>query len=177
MTPRQRRFVLEYLIDANALRAARRAGYHMELSHGNLSKLLRKPAVRAALEDAMAARARRTGITPERVLDELVRVAFAEIAAVVTWDADGPLLKDSATLSDGDCAAIAELATAADGSAVTVRLHDKGAALALLARRLGLVAGRGASGPAAEAAGIPGARALVEAVERMRSMAAPRPAP
>jgi len=71
MTPRQRRFVLEYLIDANATRAARRAGYRAGSLRGIVPRLLRNPEVRAALAAAMAERARRSGLAPERVLDEL----------------------------------------------------------------------------------------------------------
>ncbi|HUZ75802.1 MAG TPA: terminase small subunit [Stellaceae bacterium] len=163
MTPRQHRFVLEYLLDANATQAARRAGYRTRASHGIVNALLHDPTVRAALGQAMAARARRTGITAERVLDELVRVAFAEIAAVIEWGADGPRLKDCAALSDDDRAAIAEIATDENGRAVAARLHDKGAALAVLARRLGLCDRGAASGRDAAAPRSARARVLVDA--------------
>jgi phage terminase small subunit len=159
MTPRQRRFVLEYLIDANGVQAARRAGYRRRDRGGGVTRLLRHPEIRAALDAAMAARARRTGVTVERVLDELVRVAFAELSPIVAWGADGARLTDGTALPADACAAIAALATDEDGRAVAVRLHDKGAALALLARRLGLF-GRAAPAERTEAAR---AKSLVEA--------------
>jgi len=147
MTPRQRRFVLEYLQDANATRAAIRAGYNRRWANANVRDVLRHPEVRAALDRAIAARCARTGITAERVLDELVRVAFAELGRVVEWRADGARMKPLDRLARDDTAAIAELALGPDGRITRLKLHDKDAALAALARRLGLVdpAARGAA--------------------------------
>jgi len=65
LTPRQRRFVEEYLIDLNARHAARRAGF----SPGSLSypsRLMRNPEIARAIAQAMAEQAERTGITRER---------------------------------------------------------------------------------------------------------------
>jgi phage terminase small subunit len=139
MNHRQQRFVLEYLQDANLTQAAIRAGYRPRWAHsGNVVRLAGRPDVRAALAAEIAARARRTGILPDRVLDELVRIAFAEIGRIVEWRPDGALLKPRESLSPDDTAAIAEMALDDQGRIVTLRLHDKEAALAVLARRLGV---------------------------------------
>lgn len=140
MKDRHRLFVLEYLQDADAGKAAIRAGYAPRWARWNADRLLRNPAVRAALKQEMDARAERTGITAERVLDELVRLAFAELGRVVEWRPDGARMKPRDALSPDDTAAIAELALDGDGRIVRLRLHDKDAALAALARRLGLYA-------------------------------------
>jgi phage terminase small subunit len=138
MNHRQQRLVLEYLQDANMSQAAIRAGYKPRWVATNGTQLARNPAVRAALEREMAARGERTGVTAQRVIDELMRVAFAEIGALVEWDGDGARMKPAATLSRDETAAIAELVLGGDGRIARLRLHDKGAALGVLARRLGL---------------------------------------
>jgi len=140
MNHRQQRFVLEYLQDANLTQAAIRAGYKRRWANsGNVMRLVGRPGVRAALRAEMAARARRTGITRERVLDALVRVAFAEIGRVVEWGPGGARLRPRGALAPAESAAIAELALDGEGRIVTLRLHDKDAALAALARRFGLI--------------------------------------
>jgi hypothetical protein len=65
LTPRQRRFVGEYLIDLDAGAAARRAGFSPK-AIGYPSQLMRNPEVARAIAQAMAERAERTGITRER---------------------------------------------------------------------------------------------------------------
>jgi phage terminase small subunit len=140
MNRRQQRLVLEYLQDANLTQAAIRAGYKPHWSRHQLHRLSRNPAIREALDREMAARAARTGVTAQRVIDELMRVAFAEIGALVEWEDDGARMKPSAALSRDETAAIAELVLGGDGRIARLRLHDKGAALGVLARRLRLFA-------------------------------------
>jgi phage terminase small subunit len=75
LTPKQARFVQEYLIDLNAAQAAIRAGYSAKtarmIGHENLTK----PEIAAAIEKAMAERAERTGLTADWVVDELRKIA------------------------------------------------------------------------------------------------------
>ena len=87
--------------------------------------------------EEVEARARRLGITLDRVLEQLYAIAFADIRRVVAWD-DGTLtLKASGELLPGDAAAIAEIvASAKDQKIYRVKLHDKTPALALLTRIL-----------------------------------------
>jgi Terminase small subunit len=77
MTPRQRFFVLEYLIDLDPKKAAIRAGYAPRGAAGRGSVLLRRPEIAQAIHAAMDERARRTGITIERVLEEYARIVLA----------------------------------------------------------------------------------------------------
>lgn len=76
LTPRQQRFVDEYLIDLNATQAAIRAGYSKNGAEVTASKLLRVAKVSAAIAKAQEKRAARTGINQDRVLKELARIAF-----------------------------------------------------------------------------------------------------
>ena len=66
----------EYLIDLNATQAAIRAGYSPNAAGSIGSELLKKPEIRARIDQAMAERSKRTGINADRVLRELGRIAF-----------------------------------------------------------------------------------------------------
>ncbi|MDB5453531.1 MAG: BcepC6B, partial [Caulobacteraceae bacterium] len=65
LTDRQRLFVEEYLVDLNLAAAARRAGYAPSTAHSPDGLL--SPAVHAAIDGALAARAERTRVTADRV--------------------------------------------------------------------------------------------------------------
>ncbi len=140
MTPRQRRFVEEYLIDLNATQAARRAGYSAKSAAGRGSKLLRNPAVAAAIEKAQAKRAQRTRVTADRVVTELAKVAFGDSRRLVSWGPGGIELRESSELTEAEAALVSEVSetrTAAGGTR-RVKLHCKMTALTALGKHLGL---------------------------------------
>ena len=76
ITEKQQRFVEEYLIDLNATKAAIRAGYSPKTADVQGPRLLGKVRVSCAIARAKAERSRRTGITQDRILQELARIAF-----------------------------------------------------------------------------------------------------
>lgn len=78
LTPKQQRFVDEYLVDLNATQAAVRAGYSARTANEQGARLLAKASVRAAVDAAKAQRSQRTGITAERVLADLFDIATAD---------------------------------------------------------------------------------------------------
>ncbi len=139
MSPRQRRFVDEYLIDLDGKHAAIRAGYPPRVAKDRAYRLLRTPEIADAIAAAMAARSRRTGITRERVLEELARIAFVDWRKLAVWGSEGVELTDSRELSAAETAAVAAVRTD-DGweGRVDIALHDKRRALDTLARILGL---------------------------------------
>jgi hypothetical protein len=74
LTPRQQRFVEEYLADLNATQAYKRAGFTAKndnVAAASASALLRKSKVAAAVQAAFQARAQRTEITQGYVLQAL----------------------------------------------------------------------------------------------------------
>src|SRR5690242_4472094 len=146
LSDRQRKFVGEYLIHLNATKAAVRAGYSPRSAADIGHALLRHhPAVMAALAAAMAERERRTGVTAERIVTELARIAFADIRSFADWGKDGADLglRAAAELSADDTAAIAEIyGPGKAGGRPKLKLHDKRAALELLARHVGLIGPR-----------------------------------
>lgn len=146
MTPRQRLFVSEYLVDFNGKQAAIRAGYGTKTAAHEAWKLLnRRPNVARAVEDGMRAQEARTGISADRALEEIARIAFSDVRRLFETKNGVLTVKDIATLSDADAAAIARIVITKDR--VDIRLHDKRAALLDLARHLGLVGKRSDSQP------------------------------
>ena len=75
LTPKQERFVAEYLIDLNATQAAIRAGYSEKTAQMIGSENLAKPMVAAAVAAAVAKRSERTEITQDYVLALIVDTA------------------------------------------------------------------------------------------------------
>jgi phage terminase small subunit len=68
LTPKQIRFVDEYLIDLNATQAAIRAGYSEKTAYAVGAENLRKPQIAKLLADRQSDRAERTEITQDYVL-------------------------------------------------------------------------------------------------------------
>jgi phage terminase small subunit len=77
LTEKQARFVAEYLVDLDATKAAKRAGYSEKTAYAIGFENLRKPEIQESIAKAMEAREKRTCITQDRVLQELARIAFA----------------------------------------------------------------------------------------------------
>lgn len=71
MTPKQARFVKEYLIDLNATQAAIRAGYSEHTAQQQGSRLLLNAVIGRAIAGAQGLRAGRLEITAEKVLRDL----------------------------------------------------------------------------------------------------------
>jgi len=139
MNLRQSRFVDEYLIDLDGKHAAIRAGYAPSDAKNQAYRLLRTPEIADAIHAAMAERSRRTGITPERVLEELARIAFADWRRLAEWGPEDTLVREASALSPADAAAISRVSTD-DGweNRVAIATHDKQRALDTLSRIFGL---------------------------------------
>ena len=71
MTPKQERFVLEYMIDSNATQAAIRAGYSAHTAEQQGSRLLSYAKVAAAIRAGQAEFRERTAVTVESISDQL----------------------------------------------------------------------------------------------------------
>ncbi len=78
MTPKQKLFVEEYLIDLNATQAAIRAGYSARNADKIGSELLGKTRVAEAVKAAQQARSERTEITQDEVIQGLKKEATLE---------------------------------------------------------------------------------------------------
>lgn len=140
LTPRQQRFVDEYLIDLNATQAAIRAGNSAKNAGKIGPELLGKTGVAGAVQTAMAERSYRTTITVDRVLTELAHLAFSDMRQFAAWGPDGVKVKDSEDLSEDAARCVAEVSQTVTqhGGSIRFKLHDKVAAVKLVAEHLGM---------------------------------------
>lgn len=140
MTERQNRFCEEYLIDLNATQAAIRAGYSPASAKEIASENLTKPNVRARIDEALAERSKRTGVTADRVIRELARVAFVDPTKVVDTN-NATVLPN---VSEDDRATIASVkyksssGETSDSVEREIKFADKLKALELLGKHLGM---------------------------------------
>lgn len=82
----QAAFVREYLIDLDCKQAALRAGYRPSTANVASTQIMRIPQVAAAVDAEMEARARRLELTADRILKELMLIAFSDIGETVNAD-------------------------------------------------------------------------------------------
>ena len=78
LNEKKNRFVEEYPVDLNATQAAIRAGYSKKTAYSIGQRLLKDVEIQEAIQKAMKDRSERTGITQDKVVEELGKVAFAE---------------------------------------------------------------------------------------------------
>lgn len=91
MTFKEQRFVEEMLInpDSTQKAAAIRAGYAPKTAVSAASHLMAQPKIKKALEDSKKAVADRLGFTQDRILQELAKIAFADLETAIPTDSDG----------------------------------------------------------------------------------------
>jgi phage terminase small subunit len=153
LTPKQQRFVDEYLIDLNATQAAIRSGYSEKTAAEQSSRLLSKAKIAEAVAARQAAIAGTLGVTQERIVSELAKIAFADIRKAVSWGRspiDGtsenaspnglgiyPVeLVPSDKIDDDTAAAVSEVSLTQTG--IKIKMHDKKSALVDLGKHLGM---------------------------------------
>ncbi len=140
LTPRQERFVDEYLIDLNATQAAIRAGYSRKTADRIGPELLGKTCVSDAIQRRRRDRERRTEITQDRVLQELAAIAFARGTDYASVSPGGVVhIKPTDELNDTQKAAVLSIKETKNG--FEIKLADKVRALELLGKHQGLFDG------------------------------------
>lgn len=106
MTPKQKRFCDEYMVDFNGTQAAIRAGYSTNTANMQASRLLSKDNIKKYVNVRQKALAEKTGITAERVINEIAKIAFANMRLYVD---KGNVPKDIGDLPDDIAAAVQEV--------------------------------------------------------------------
>lgn len=144
LTPKQERFVAEYLVDLNATQAAIRAGYSAKTANRIASHLLSKVDIAAAVAERREHQLQSADLTAVRVLQEISRISFSDIRRV--FDEVGNL-KPLHELTDDEAAAVASVevviknAKAGDNQTDTVhkiKHWDKLKALEMAGKHLGV---------------------------------------
>ncbi|MFZ5650138.1 MAG: terminase small subunit [Bacillota bacterium] len=153
LTDKQKMFVAEYLVDLNATAAARRAGYSEKRASEIGHQLLQKTTVQEAIQVAMEKREKRVEITQDKVLQQLAKIAFADIKDMLSFKTVKTVdetvsalvgypvltykqvvdLKDS---DDVDGTLLAEVSETKEG--LKIKRHDSLKALELLGKHLGM---------------------------------------
>lgn len=148
MTPKQARFVAEYLVDLNATQAAIRAGYSKKTAESQGHENLSKPEIAEAVKAGKAKQLDEAGLTAARVLEEYRRLALFDvrqfydesgnIKPVKEWTADmGAAVAGVETLIKN-----AEAGDGVTDRVLKFRLWDKTRALESLAKHFGLLVDR-----------------------------------
>lgn len=143
LTPKQQRFVAEYLIDLNATQAAIRAGYSQRTARSVASENLTKPDISQEIARQQAQRSDRVEVTQDWVVRELQRIAASDPRKL--YDKHGQL-KPITELDDDSAASLAgveieSMATEEGETPIRVRKvkrWEKTKALELLGRHLGM---------------------------------------
>jgi phage terminase small subunit len=136
LTPRQQRFVEEYVVDLNATQASIRAGYSPNGARVRGTQLLANSNIQDALGHAQEDRRLRVELEADDVVRQLAVVAFANITDFVSWDEVGVCLLPTEKIDQIKLTAVQSVTSGQHG--VTIRLHDKLRALELLAKHLGM---------------------------------------
>lgn len=148
LTEKQIKFCEEYLIDLNATRAAKAAGYS-EISAGVIGhETLTKPYIQEYLSKRQLELQEATGVTSKRVIEEYAKIAFFDLRKAYTVDGS---LKSVSEFDDDTAGAISgidiyeeRITDVASGENITIgttkkiKLHDKIRALDSLGRHLGI---------------------------------------
>lgn len=148
LTPKQARFVDEYMVDLNATKAATRAGYSAKTAADIGRQLLRKTPVARAIAERQRVISDRTGVTAEAVVAELAKIGFANMQDYMRAGQQGDPYLDFSALTRDQAAALSEVTVedfvvgrgddARDVRRVKFKLHDKRAALVDLGKHLGI---------------------------------------
>ena len=139
LTAKQRIFADEYLIDLNATRAYKVAYPRVkkdETARANSSRLLTNANVADYVEKRMKDREKRTEITQDMVLKELAKIGFANVTDYVTIEGPYVKVKQTGDIPSEKIGAISGIKEGANG--IEVKLNDKGKALELIGRHLGM---------------------------------------
>lgn len=124
LTPKQQRFVEEYLVDLNATQAAIRAGYSAKTSGATGHENLNKPEIAAAVAAAKGERAEALQISQQWVLERLVEITERCMQHAPVLDRKGDRVM--VETPDGE-----------EAAAYTFDAKGANAALALLAKHTG----------------------------------------
>ena len=161
LTPKQKAFADEYLIDLNATRSYKAVYKNIkndDVASQAGSRLLRNVKVKSYLDERMKAREKRTEITQDKVLNELARIGFAnatDYARVIQKEYIEKILDENGeeigeetktytsvelelteNLSREQQSVIAGIKQGANG--IEVKLNDKVKALELIGKHLGM---------------------------------------
>lgn len=141
MNAKQEQFCKEYLIDLNAAKAAKRAGYSEDSAKSIGYELLNTEEISERISHLMAERSERCEVTADEILFELKYVGMSNIQDYMTDNLEVKPLCDIPKEKAKAIKSIKKTVTEFDGGCKTVVefvLHDKLSGLDKLGRHIGL---------------------------------------
>lgn len=141
LSVQQLRFVEEMVADpSNVTKAAKRAGYSIHTANESGGRNMMDPRIKRAIQIAQDTRSAAIGISKERVLQELAKVAFAQLGEQVKLTEDGDIDMGSLknTISEVAISATSGKNKSKTTTVKTVKMADKVAALVKLGQHLGM---------------------------------------
>jgi len=144
--PKRRLFVAEYMKDFNGTEAAKRAGFSPKSAYQLAFRMLKRVEIQQEIETALQKRMEVKGITKDRVLTEIARLAFGDTRRLFTPEGS---LKMPSEWDDETAAAVAGIEVTEEyggrgedrtltGYTKKVKQWEKTRALELLGRHLKL---------------------------------------
>ena len=140
MTDKQRRFCEEYVVDWNASRASRDAGYKPNAAQQTGAENLKKPVIQAYIDLIKSDLSRLSGVTALRNIRELAKLAYSSVSS---FKSDWMTQKEFKELTPDQKACISEISyverTTKFGNETIVKfkLYDKIQAIKELNNMLG----------------------------------------
>jgi phage terminase small subunit len=145
LTDKQRRFCEEYIIDWNATRAAKAAGYSEKTAYSIGSANLKKVEIQDYIKYIQKDLQKQAGLSALRNLLELKKLAYTNLS---DFKEDWTKFKDFSELTEEQRAAISEISHSEttfgeDGHKVSykIKLHDKMKAIDMINKMLGFDSG------------------------------------
>jgi phage terminase small subunit len=148
ITPRNRRFIDNFINSGNATHAYIDAGYSPNGADVSACKLLRVPKIAAEIERRRLEIANDNNVTASRIINELAKIAFLKSSDVFNYETieykkDGelkkksiPIIKPHEELSDAALSSVSSIKEGMYG--LEIKLYDKQKALDSLGRYVGL---------------------------------------
>lgn len=146
LKPQYRIFCDEYMTHFNAKKAAIAAGYSVKNACETGHDILQRPEIKMELERMKAARRESNHLEQYQIIQQLQKIAFADLRDFVKWNDDGTCFIDS-ELVDGDLLTEIDVkstkVTGADGEETVttkkkLKLADRMKALELLGKHMSM---------------------------------------
>jgi phage terminase small subunit len=134
LSDRHKLFICYYLQNFNAVQAAMNAGYSKHSANNEANRIMKNPKVRHILSKATELMQKDIYFDAKMLIEEYMRVAFADITDYLEFDGRRVKLKDS-TKVDGRL--ITEVRQGKDG--ITIKLIDKKWAMDKLEKLINLL--------------------------------------
>ncbi len=139
LTPKQQRFVEEYLVDLNATRAAIDAGYSKKSARLIGCENITKPNIQEAIQKSKIERSERTKVTVDMVLKELATFGFSNIQDYLKHSQDDlAIFKSIDDMPENAARAIESIKVNTREGKIEFKLHNKPKGLELIGRHLGM---------------------------------------